>query len=364
MAKIIVGMSGGVDSAVAAYLLKQAGHEVTGVTLRTWLTDSRCCEIDDARRTAQKLDIPYYVLNVVADFTEKVTKPFMESYICGMTPNPCVGCNRLLKWEGMLSAADMMGADYVATGHYASVVHLDNGRVTVKKASHAKKDQTYMLYRLSQEQLRRTVMPLGEYSKDQVRGIAGKIGLEVAGKPDSQEICFVTEGHYADYIEENYEGEIPGEGNFVDEQGRILGRHRGIIHYTVGQRKGLGVAFGHPVYVKEINAERNEVVLGEEESLYRNTVICRDVNFLSIPGIHAGEKIRCRAKIRYQHPAQEAVLERLDEESVRLTFDQPVRAATPGQAAVFYDGDDCVIGGGTLAYADSLCTCIFPDNEI
>ena len=356
MARVIVGMSGGVDSAVAAYLLKMAGHEVIGLTLRTWLSEngkeSRCCEISDAQRTADRLGIPYYVLNAVSDFTEKVTKPFMESYVCGRTPNPCVGCNRSLKWDGMLSMAEMMQADYVATGHYASVVRLENGRVTVKMADHAEKDQTYMLYRLTQEQLSRTIMPLGGLSKEEVRRIAAQAGLDIADKPDSQEICFVTEGSYADYIEENYEGEIPGEGHFVDEQGNVLGVHRGIIHYTVGQRKGLGIALGHPAYVKEINAQANEVVLADESSLYHRTILCGETNFLAIPGLKEGEAVSCLAKIRYQHPAAPARLEGLAGGCVKLVFEQPVRAATPGQSAVFYDDDSCVIGGGVILGAE------------
>ena len=286
--------------------------------------------------------------NCVADFNEKVIKKFIDDYIAGMTPNPCVECNRYIKWDKMLGLADMMQAQYVATGHYAHVMKLDNGRYTVKTADHAEKDQTYMLYRLTQEQLSRTIMPLGGLSKDEVRALAVKAGLLVAQKPDSQEICFVTDGKYSEYIEDNSEKEIPGEGNFVDEDGNILGKHKGIIHYTIGQRKGLGIAMGHPVFVKEINAERNEVVLSHEDALFKNEVICNRLNFLSIDGIKPGKEIRAKAKIRYHHKPQAATLSMIDEDRLRIVFDEPVRAVTPGQSAVFYDDNDCVVGGGVI----------------
>lgn len=352
MAKVIVGMSGGVDSAVCAYLLKAAGYEVIGVTLKTWVAadgkESRCCEIDDARLTADQIGIPYYAVNCITEFHNCVIRPFIDAYIQGLTPNPCIGCNRDIKWARMLDFAKSMQADYIATGHYASVIRLDNGRYTVQKASHAAKDQTYMLYKLTQEQLAATLMPLGKLSKDQVRAIAEQAGISVAQKPDSQEICFVPEGNYADYIEENAECDLPPEGNFVDEEGKILGQHKGIIHYTVGQRKGLGIAFGEPIYVKEIRKDTNEVVLASDSSLFSNIVTCTDVNFQSIPTPPADTKIRCRAKIRYHHNPQDAELNILSDGRVQILFDEPVRAITPGQSAVFYDENDCVIGGGVI----------------
>ena len=352
MKKVIVGMSGGVDSAVAAYILKAAGFDVIGVTLRTWVSstgeDSRCCEIDAARETAWKLNIPYHVFNCLHEFNEQITKPFVSEYLNGRTPNPCVHCNRLIKWEKMLYAADILGADYVATGHYASMVQLENGRMTVQQASSAKKDQTYMLYRLTQEQLARTIMPLGKLSKEEVRNMAEKAGLPVAKKPDSQEICFVAEGSYTDYIEENAEADIPPEGNFVDTRGKILGKHKGIIHYTPGQRKGLGIALGYPAYVKEIRSETNEVVLGKEEDLYRKEIVCDQLNFLSIPDLDPGEKIHAKVKVRYHHEGENALIEKCGFDQVHIVFDRPVRAPAPGQSAVFYDEAGRVIGGGII----------------
>lgn len=352
MKKVIVGMSGGVDSAVCAYLLKQQGYDVIGVTLRTWESvdgnESRCCEIDDARSIAFKIGIPFHTHNCIKEFEDIVAKPFAEDYINGLTPNPCIECNRRVKWDKMLYVADIMQCDYVATGHYANIVKLDNGRYTVKKALHANKDQTYMLYRLTQEQLERTLMPLGGLSKEEVRAIAREAKIPVAQKPDSQEICFVTSGTYADYIEKKCPHRLRGEGNFVDEDGNILGRHKGIIHYTVGQRKGLGIAFGHPMFVKEINPWSNEVVLSEEDALFSREVYCNTLNFLSIDGIKDGERIRCKAKIRYRHEGESAFISMYDKDTVKIEFDNPVRAATSGQSAVFYDDNDCVIGGGRI----------------
>lgn len=348
MARVIVGMSGGVDSAVTAYLLKEAGHEVIGMTLRTDSREGRCCEIDDARETARRLGLRYYAPNVIAEFDEKVKQPFIDAYLHGRTPNPCVECNRCVKWERMMHFRSVLEADFVATGHYASVIRLENGRFTVRQADHAEKDQTYMLYRLTQDQLAHTLMPLGTCSKPEVRAIAERAGLGVAQKQDSQEICFVTEGSYADLIENDPSLSVPGAGNFVTEDGKVIGRHQGIIHYTVGQRRGLGIAAGYPVYVIRIDPETNEVVLGEERELYRPQIRCGSLNFLSIPGLEPGEKIRALVKIRYHHPGEWASVERESGETVRIDFEKPVRAAAPGQSAVFYDEENCVIGGGII----------------
>lgn len=352
MKKVIVGMSGGVDSAVAALLLKKAGYEVIGVTLRTWLSDigeeGRCCELDDARNICIKLGIPYYPLNCSDVFKEKVIDPFIGAYLDGKTPNPCIECNRYVKWDRLLFYSKVLQADYVATGHYASVIKLPNGRYTVKTALHAEKDQTYMLYKLSQEQLAHTLMPIGDLSKEEVRKIAADAGFLVADKPDSQEICFVTEGSYTDYIREHTDCEIPGEGNFVDEEGHILGTHKGIINYTVGQRKGLGIALGHPAYVKRIDAEKNEVVLVGEEGMKVTEIFCHDLNFLSIEKPSADEEIECFVKVRYHHKPQKAVVRMTGEDTVKVVFDVPVKLSAPGQSAVFYDEDGCIVGGGII----------------
>jgi len=352
IARVVVGLSGGVDSAVAALLLKEQGYQVIGVTLRTWQAESgaysRCCDISDARRTAMQLDIPFYNVNSLPEFKKYVTEPFMQAYIGGMTPNPCVGCNRYIKWERLLSFADEINAEYVATGHYARIEKLDNGRYTVRQAASAGKDQTYMLYQLSQEQLSRTLMPLAELTKDEVRKIASDAGLEVAGKHDSQEICFILDGGYAEYIDTYSDGKMPPPGDFVDEDGNVLGHHKGIVNYTVGQRKGLGIALGYPAYVKRIDAESNTVVLCSEESLYEKEILCRELHFMSIEDIKKGEKTGAYVKIRYHHRAVPAQLERIDDNTLSVTFDEPVKAPAPGQSAVFYDGHNRVMGGGII----------------
>jgi tRNA-specific 2-thiouridylase len=352
MTKVIVGMSGGVDSAVAAYLLKQQGYEVIGVTLRTWGSDeegdSRCCEIDEARRICEILDIKYHPHNCTSLFKEKVVKPFVDAYLEGETPNPCIECNRFVKWAKLMELADIFGAEYVATGHYAFVEKLPNGRYTVRKALHKGKDQTYMLYKLSQEQLARTLMPLGQYTKDEVRKIAEEAGLPCAHKEDSQEICFVTEGRYTDFIGEHTDKPLPAEGDFVDEEGNVLGRHKGIYQYTVGQRKGLGIALGYPAFVTRIDSENNTVVLGTEDSLMCGTFLCREVNFLSVPEPHAGDVIRCFAKARYHQTERLATLEMMEDGRVKVTLDEAVKGVSPGQSAVFYDENGCVVGGGLI----------------
>lgn len=373
MTKVAVGMSGGVDSAVAAYLLKEQGYDVVGVTLRTSESISRCCEIDDARDAAEKIGIPYHVFNFSSEFDRKVVEPFVQSYCSGRTPNPCVVCNRVLKWEYMMYAARVLGAEKIATGHYASVIRLENSRYSVRTAEHAAKDQSYMLYRLSQEQLAATLMPLGPYSKDQVRKIAADIGLVIAAKPDSQEICFVPDDDYAGFIKnwlaekqaacacrEEAAAGMPAdsadpfaEGDFVDADGKILGRHKGIACYTVGQRKGLGIALGYPAYVLKIDTAKNQVVLGPVEALFTDTVRLEAVNFMGIEGLAPGESLKVFAKIRYRHPAEEAILKLPDPaqkpycEAV-LHFKKPVKAAAPGQSAVFYDEAGCVLGGGII----------------
>ena len=350
--KVIVGMSGGVDSAVAALLLKQQGYEVIGVTLRTWGSeeegDSRCCEIDEARRICEILEIRYHPHNCTSLFRQKVVTPFVDAYLEGLTPNPCIECNRYVKWAKLMELADIFEAEYVATGHYAFIEKMPNGRYSVRKAAHIAKDQTYMLYKLSQEQLARTLMPLGKYTKDEVRKIAEEAGLPCAHKDDSQEICFVTEGRYSDFICENTDKPVPAEGNFVDEDGNVLGKHKGIYQYTVGQRKGLGIALGYPAFVTRIDTKNNTVVLGTEAALMCDTFLCREANFLSISEMNAGDKVRCLAKARYHQTERPATLEMLSDGLVKVTLDEAVKGVSPGQSAVFYDEDGCVVGGGLI----------------
>lgn len=353
--KVVVGMSGGVDSSVAAWLLKEQGYDVIGVTMQIWQDEEEsvqeenggCCglsAVEDARRVAQQLDIPYYVMNFKAEFREKVMDYFAAEYLRGRTPNPCIACNRYVKWEALLKRSLDIGADYIATGHYARIRQLANGRYTVCRSVTAAKDQTYALYNLTQEQLAHTLMPVGEYSKDEIRAMAEKIGLRVASKPDSQEICFVPDDDYASFIE-TYTGRKMPAGNFVDADGKVIGQHRGITHYTIGQRRGLHLPMGHRVFVTGIRTETNEVVVGENEELFKNRLCAENLNFMSVPGIDA--ETRVTAKIRYNHKGAPAVIRMMETDRIECIFDEPQRAATPGQAVVFYDGEN-VLGGGTI----------------
>ena len=351
--KVMLGMSGGVDSSVAALLLLKAGYDVTGVTMRLrpdkYMSESQaggCCsldDIDDARRVAYKLGIDHLVLNFTDAFEKDVIDYFAAQYAAGLTPNPCIACNRHIKFDAMLRRAKELDFDYIATGHYAIIEQNQNGRWLLKKAP-ASKDQSYVLYSFTQDALSRTLMPLGNYTKPQARKMAEEAGLPVAHKPDSQEICFVENNDYASFIE-NYTGKTSPAGNFIDKDGNILGRHLGITHYTIGQRKGLGISFGKPMYVTKIDTVHNEITLGEEGSQYSNSLIASDLNF--IPFDTLDKEMQITAKVRYQSQPANAKLIPLGGDKVRVEFEQPQRAVTPGQAVVFYDGD-IVVGGGTI----------------
>lgn len=355
--RVVVGLSGGVDSSVAAWLLKKQGYEVIGVTMKMWDKerlipgkDRNGDEIpipditEDARRVAGHLGIEFHVLDFQETFREKVMDYFVEEYLSGKTPNPCVACNRGIKWEALLERARTFDAEYIATGHYARIERLENGRYALKRSSTDAKDQTYALYGLSQEQLAHTLMPVGEYTKEEIRNFARKAEIPVAEKKDSQEICFIPDKDYAGFIEKVY-GKRMEEGDFVDRDGKILGKHKGLLHYTIGQRKGLNLALGRPVFVGELKTGTNEVVIVENEDLFKTTVYADRVNLMSRENLE--KPVRAVAKIRYNHKGSPCILEKDGENRVICRFDEAQRAITPGQSLVFYEGD-YVLGGGII----------------
>ncbi|MCM1345402.1 MAG: tRNA 2-thiouridine(34) synthase MnmA, partial [Muribaculaceae bacterium] len=354
---VVVGMSGGVDSSVAAYLLKEQGYDVIGVTMQIWQEETKqekteqagCCglsAVEDARRVAEQLGIPYYVMNFKEEFKSRVMDYFVEEYLRGRTPNPCIACNRYVKWEALLQRSLAIGADYIATGHYARIDRLSGGRYAIRDSVTAAKDQTYALYNLTQDQLAHTLMPVGSYTKEEIRSMAESAGLPVAHKPDSQEICFVPDDDHAGFIDRAAGERVPGPGNFVDSDGNVLGRHKGITHYTIGQRRGLGLPMGERVFVTRIRPETNEVVIGSNEDVFTRKVVCDRVNFMAVEDLES--PVRALVKIRYNHRGEYGRIEKLPDGKVRCTFEKPVRAATAGQAMVFYDGG-YVLGGGTIS---------------
>ncbi len=342
---VVVGMSGGVDSSVVACLLQERGYNVVGATMRTWSGGSDA--IGDAGRVAEHLGVPHRVVDVCEAFEKEVMEYFVGEYRNGRTPNPCVVCNRRVKWASLLHLASEVGADYVATGHYAKVVRMANGRYSLGQAVTAGKDQTYALYNLQQSQLERAMTPLGEFTKDEVRRLARERGLPVADKKDSQEICFIPDNDYVGFIERRA-GTLPPPGYFVNGKGERLGRHEGVVRYTVGQRKGLGLSLGRPGFVTAIRPETNEVVVGDDADVYGDYLQADKLNFMSVADVEGTMEVW--AKIRYGHRGAKARVRKVADDLLECRFYEPQRAITPGQALVMYK-DGVVVGGGCITGA-------------
>ena len=353
--RALIAMSGGVDSSVAACLIKEQGYDATGITLKLFdnedigeKKEKTCCsldDIDDARNVCRKIGIPYYVYNFKDSFKENVIDRFISAYENGWTPNPCIDCNRYIKFEKLMQRADELDFDYVVTGHY-SVIEYDEGlqRYLLRKSPDVTKDQSYVLYSLTQRQLSRTLLPLGKLTKHEVRKIAEKYNLINAQKHDSQDICFVPDGDYAKFIEQ-YTGRKYDFGDFVDENGNVLGTHKGIIRYTIGQRKGLGLALPHPMYVKEKDIANNKVILCENDRLFSKELYAKDINLIAYEKLD--KPLHIKARVRYNQPEQDATVEQLSDNKLHIVFDKPQRAISKGQAVVLYD-EDVVVGGGTI----------------
>lgn len=355
MSRILVAMSGGVDSSVVAYLLKEEGHEVVGVTMKLYENDlvgkknsHTCCsldDIDDARMVAYKLGIDYYVYDFSAEFEDKVVEKFVSAYEAGLTPNPCIDCNRHLKFSSLYDRAKELDCDYIATGHYAQIVFdSEKERYVLKKGLDDKKDQSYVLYSMTQEQLAHTLLPLGGMDKSKVRQIAEEAGLVNAKKHDSQDICFVPDGDYKAFLE-RYTNKTYEEGQILNKKGQVLGKHSGAVGYTIGQRKGLGLACGHPVYVTKKDMAKNQVTVGPEEELFSKGLYANDWTWVSIE--EPQDKLQVMARTRYHQKETPGILSIEKDGRIKISFLEPKRAVTTGQAVVVYNGDT-LLGGGTI----------------
>ncbi len=356
--KVLVAMSGGIDSTVTALMLHNEGYEVIGITMKTWdyassgssKKETGCCNLDsfnDARSAAVQNGFPHFILDIRDEFGDFVVNNFVEEYLAGRTPNPCVMCNTHIKWRALLKRADAMGCDFIATGHYAKIYQHDNGRYVISKGIDDTKDQSYVLWGLQQDLLRRTILPLGQYRKTEIRQMAHDMGYpDLAKKAESYEICFVPDNNYRQFLKTkspDLEARVSG-GNFLDKTGRVLGKHKGYPFYTIGQRKGLDIAFGKPMYVTSIDPQSNSVVLGDEEDLNRSRMLVRGLNWIKYDTITPG--MEAITKIRYKSPGSLSNIYP-ENNSVRVEFFEEVKGIAPGQSAVFYEGDD-VIGGGII----------------
>jgi len=359
--RVIVAMSGGVDSSVAAALLVEQGYDVIGITMKTWgfmevggapKHESGCCSLDaiyDAKNVANQLGFPHYTVDFTKEFEAAVIDNFVDEYMNGRTPNPCVVCNRKIKWEELLKKADTLDAEFVSTGHYALVEHNESsGRFMLKNSSDSRKDQTYALWGLTQKSLSRTLLPLGNYTKTEIRAIAEKSGLKTARKPDSQEICFVADDNYERFLRERVPDRINEleKGDFI-YKGKSIGNHKGLPFYTVGQRRGLGIALGEPVYVTKIDFNNNVIEIGHKEDLMNQHLRSIDINYVSTDSLKAGEEVIC--KIRYSDPGSRAEIISSDNSSFQLRFFEPKSSITPGQSAVVYNDEGYVLAGGIIS---------------